>query len=115
MPTIEIQTNVEVNQTAAQNIKSALGQIITCIPGKTESGLMVLVEDKLRMWFRGTEETPMAIVEVKIFGNQVDKEGAQNMTREVCALLEKELSLNPKDIYVRYLALPDWGCNGSNF
>ena len=91
MPTIEIQTNVEVNQTAAQNIKSALGQIITCIPGKTESGLMVLVEDKLRMWFRGSDETPMAIVEVKIFGNQVDKEGAQNMTREVCALLEKEL------------------------
>lgn len=115
MPTIEIQTNVEVSQTAAQNVKTALGQIITCLPGKSESGLMVLVEDKLRMWFRGTDQTPMAIVEVKIFGDKVDKEGAENMTREVCALLQRELALDPKDIYVRYLALPDWGCNGTNF
>jgi hypothetical protein len=37
------------------------------------------------------------------------------MTQEVCALFQKELGVDPKDLYVRYLASPDWGWNNGNF
>ena len=36
MPCIQIKTNVSVSEEAAQAVKSQLGQIITCLPEKTE-------------------------------------------------------------------------------
>ena len=55
------------------------------------------------------------MVEVKIFGDQVDAAGSQKMTEEICALFQQELGVDPKNLYVRYLASPDWGWNGGNF
>ena len=82
---------------------------------KTEDWLMVTLEDQCRMWFRGESAKPLAIVEVKVFGNKIDREGSERMTQEVCALFQKELGVDPKDLYVRYLASPDWGWNNGNF
>ncbi len=115
MPCIQIKTNVQVSNDTAQIMKSQLGQIISYLPGKTEDWLMITLEDQCRMWFRGENDKPMAIVEVKVFGDKVDSQGSANMTRDVCALFLKELGVDPKDIYVRYLATPDWGWNNGNF
>ena len=38
MPCIQIKTNVKVSQEAAQAVKSALGQSIAHLPGKSEPG-----------------------------------------------------------------------------
>ena len=87
MPCIQIKTNVSVSEEAAQAVKSQLGQIITCLPEKTEDWLMITLEDGCRMWFRGEKDKPMAIVEVKVFGDSVDRAASERMTREVCGLL----------------------------
>ena len=115
MPCIQIKTNVSVSEEAAQAVKSQLGQIITCLPEKTEDWLMITLEDNCRMWFRGEDTKPLAMVEVKVLGDSVDKAGSQAMTQEVCALFQKELGVAPQDMYIRYLATPDWGWNGGNF
>ena len=115
MPCIQIKTNVQVSHETAQTIKGQLGRIITNLPEKTEDWLMVTLEDQCRMWFRGESSNPLAIVEVKVFGNKIDREGSDKMTQEVCALFQKELGVDPKDMYVRYLASPDWGWNNGNF
>lgn len=115
MPCIQIKTNVQVSNETAQTVKSQLGRIITHLPEKTEDWLMVTLEDQCRMWFRGESAKPLAIVEVKVFGNKIDREGSEQMTQEVCALFQKELGVDPKDLYVRYLASPDWGWNNGNF
>ena len=47
--------------------------------------------------FRGESAKPLAIVEVKVFGNKIDREGSERMTQEVCALFQKELGVDPKD------------------
>ena len=57
----------------------------------------------------------LAMVEVKVLGDSVDKAGSQAMTQEICALFQKELGVAPQDMYIRYLATPDWGWNGGNF
>lgn len=115
MPCIQIKTNVSVSEEAAQTVKSQLGQIITCLPEKTEDWLMITLEDGCRMWFRGEKDKPMAIVEVKVFGDSVDRAASERMTREVCGLFQQQLGVDPRDLYVRYLATPDWGWNGGNF
>ena len=105
MPCIQIKTNVEVSQEAAQAVKSALGQSIAHLPGKSEPWLMITLEDT----------KPLAMVEVKVLGDSVDKAGSRAMTQEICALFQKELGVAPQDMYIRYLATPDWGWNGGNF
>lgn len=115
MPCVQIKTNVTVNAEKAEKIKSELGKAITFLPEKTEQWLMVTLEDNCRMWFHGESGRPMAIVEVKVFGNKVDSQGSQKMTKAVCELFQKELGVDPKDIYVRYLASMEWGWNNANF
>ena len=107
MPCIQIKTNVSVSEEAAQAVKSQLGQIITCLPEKTEDWLMITLEDGCRMWFRGEKDKPMAIVEVKVFGDSVDRAASERMTREVCGLFQQQLGVDPRDLYVRYLATPE--------
>ena len=115
MPCVQIKTNTAVNAEKAEKIKSELGKIITFLPEKTEPWLMVTLQDDCRIWFHGETGRPMAIVEVKVFGNKIDSEGSKKMTKAVCALFEQELGVDPKDIYIRYLASMDWGWNNDYF
>lgn len=114
MPCIQIKTNVKVTEEVADIIKSQLGKDITYLPGKTEDWLMVTLEDNCCMWFRGDNSHPMAIVEVKTLGKQIDSAASEKMTKAVCELFQKQLGVNPKDIYIRYIASPDWGWNNTN-
>ena len=49
-------------------LKEKLGQAITILPGKTERWLMLDFRDQCRMYFQGTQEEPIAFVEIKLFG-----------------------------------------------
>ena len=115
MPCIQIKTSAKVSEETALTIKTELGKAISLLPGKTEQWLMVTLEDDCRIWFHGETGRPMAIVEVKVLGEKIDSSASEAMTREVCALFQKELGVDPKDIYVRYLASKDWGWNNANF
>lgn len=115
MPCVQIKTNVPVSEETSQTLKSRFGQMIAYLPEKTEDWLMITLEDQCRMWFGGKSDQPLAMVEVKIFGDQVDAAGSQKMTEEICFLFQQELGVDPKNLYVRYLASPDWGWNGGNF
>lgn len=115
MPCIQIKTNVEAAKDVADRIKAGLGQAIAFLPGKSEDWLMVAIEDRCRMYFGGETGRPIAIAEVKILGNTVDHEGAEKMTGEMTRILGETLGVAPKDLYIKYEALPDWGWNGTNF
>ena len=115
MPCIQIKTNVKVSEKIAEIIKKELGKDIAFFPGKTESWLMITLEDECRIWFHGESGRPMAMVEVKIFGKQVDSAGSQKMTAAICSLFQEQLGVDPKDIYIRYVACMDWGWNNANF
>lgn len=115
MPCIQIKTNVKVTEETASVLKAQLGQAIACLPGKSEGWLMVTLEDGCRIWFRGEAGRPMAMVEVKVLGRQINSEASARMTEIVCGLFQKELGIDPRDIYIRYIASPDWGWNGGNF
>lgn len=115
MPCIQIKTNVKVSGQTAETVKSELGKAIAYLPGKTEDWLMITLEDECRMWFRGEKDRPMAIVEVKVLGKEIDSAASEKMTEAVCGLFQEQLGVDPKDIYIRYLASVDWGWNNANF
>lgn len=113
MPFINVKTNVSVSPDKEENIKSALGQAITAIPGKSESWLMVGIEPEYTLYFKGTKD-PAAMVEVSIYGS-ADSANMSKLTEKISDILGVELAISPSRIYVSYMQTPDWGWNGANF
>ena len=54
MPFINVMTNSEIKD--KNTLKSELGNAITAIPGKSGAWLMVKLEDKADMYFKGSDE-----------------------------------------------------------
>lgn len=112
MPFINVKTNVEITEDKEENIKSALGQAITAIPGKSEGWLMVEIEDNRKLYFRGTSE-PAAMVEVSIFGNP-SSNSLETLTSNITGIMLKDLGISTDRVYVSYFTTPNWGWNGMN-
>ncbi len=112
MPFINVKTNAAVSREKCDEIKSALGQAITALPGKSESWLMVGIEPDYTLYFKGSD-APAAMVEVQLYGTSGQGTGA--LTGKISDILNKSLGLSPDRIYVSYMGTPNWGWNGSNF
>jgi phenylpyruvate tautomerase PptA (4-oxalocrotonate tautomerase family) len=114
MPYISTKTTVTVNQEKREVIKKKLGKAIELIPGKSESWLMLSFEDNNSMYFKGSNEKPLAFVEVKLFG-KASPDAYGKLTGAITDILGEELSIKPDCIYVTYEEVSIWGWNGNNF
>ena len=114
MPYINTKTTVNVTPEKKEAIKNKFGKAIELIPGKSESWLMLSFEDNCSMYFKGSNEKPLAYVEVKIFG-QASKSSYDKLTNAITGILGEELGIRPDCIYVKYEEVSNWGWNGSNF
>ena len=91
MPFIEVKTTEDLSAVAAE-LKSALGDAITAIPGKSESWLMVNLVGEQKMYFQGSD-----------------------LTCRLCAIAQQYLQVPPERTYVRYREVNHWGYNNFNF
>ena len=69
MPFIDSKVSVKASEEQKRELKERLGQAISIIPGKSESWLMVNIEDDQKMYFRGDDSEPVAFVSVNIYGS----------------------------------------------
>ncbi len=113
MPFIDTQTNIRISAEKEAILKARLGEAIAEFPGKSEYWLMLRFTDNCRMWFRGHEKFPVAMVEVKLFGGAAS-DACDRMTAVICRLFEEELGIHPEHVYVNYTFSDTWGWNGSN-
>lgn len=114
MPFIDTKLNIRLSAEKEAVLKEKLGQAIQCFPGKNEYWLMLNFTDSSRMWFRGYQSFPIAMVEVKLFGS-ADDETCSEMTKVICKLFHDELAISPEHVYVKYDFCDHWGWNGENF
>lgn len=114
MPFINSKISCKLDADKQERIKTALGQIITTVPGKSENFLMVGFEDEYELYFGGNKLDKGAFVEVRIFGSTSD-DILEKLTGQICALYEQELGIAPNNVYVTYDFVNHWGWNGSNF
>ena len=114
MPLIDTKLNVALSREKEEILKRRLGEAISLFPGKSEYWLMLTFSDNCRMWFRGYDNFPIAMVEVKLFGS-AEAALCNRMTATVCKLFEEELGISPDHVYVNYTFSDTWGWNGENF
>lgn len=114
MPFIDTKLNIRLSEEKEARLKARLGDAISNFPGKSEYWLMLNFTDNCRMWFRGYNNFPIAMVEVKLFGG-ADEETCARMTEIICNLFCEELDISPDHVYVKYEFSDRWGWNGENF
>lgn len=113
MPFINVKTNVEVKKEKEEVIKSSLGNLISILPGKSQSWLMVSIEGNKNMYFKG-DNLPCAMVEIDLYGKS-SKDNYNRLTNEITKLLNKELQIDNNRIYVRFSEIENWGYSGNLF
>ena len=112
MPFINVKTNVSVSKEKMDKIKSALGQAITALPGKSEQWLMVGIDPDSALYFQGSD-APAAMVQVQTYGTNA--QGTDVLTGKICEILSKEIAVPANRTYVSYFGTANWGWNGGNF
>lgn len=113
MPYINAKTTVTINPEKREVIKKKFGQAIELVPGKSESWLMVSFDDNSTMYFKGSDENPLAYVEVKILG-KASEDSYRKLTKAITEIIYEELLIKPECIYVKYEEVTTWGWNGIN-
>lgn len=113
MPFIHVKTNQTVSPEKAVQLKAALGEAITLIPGKTEQWLMVQIEDQNQLWLAGSD-APAAFADVRLVGSASDADYTR-LTERLTELLSEVLEVAPDRVYIPYQEIGHWGWNYRNF
>jgi len=114
MPFIDTKLNIRLTEEKEAALKARLGEAISHFPGKNEYWLMLNFTDNCRMWFRGYNNFPIAMVKIELFGTADDATCA-TMTKTVSDIFCEELGISPDHIYEEYAFTDHWGWNGENF
>ena len=113
MPFIDSKITVSVDDATKEKLKAELGKMITTLH-KSETYLMVGMEDGYDLWMGGKKLDKGAYVSVSLFGN-APSDAYDKLTGQICELYERELGIPGNCIYVTYHPVADWGWNGNNF
>lgn len=112
MPFVSCNVTNPLSAAQKEAVKSELGTLITILPGKTESTLMVDISGDHSMYFKGEEKKSCAFVEIRLFGES-PLSAKKELTEKLSAMLEKVLGIPVADIYINFLEFSNWGVNGS--
>jgi len=113
MPFIDSKITVPVSPEVKEDIKSELGKLISTL-NKSETYLMVGIDDNYDLWFGGNKLDKGAYVSVSLFGN-ASSQAYDKLTGQICQLFEEKLGIPGSSVYVTYHPVTDWGWNGGNF
>ena len=113
MPFIDSKVTMKISDQQKEEIKAELGRLITTL-NKSETYLMVGIEDSYDLWFGGKKLDKGAYVAVSLLGD-APKELYEKLTGQICDLLSDRLGIPGTAVYVTYHPVSDWGWNGRNF
>ena len=113
MPFIDAKLTVSVADAQKEALKTAFGKAIPTLH-KSETYLMVGIQDNCDLWMGGKKLDKGAYVSVSLFGNASPAD-YETMTGKLCSILEQQLGIPGSAVYVTYHPVSDWGWNGSNF
>jgi phenylpyruvate tautomerase PptA (4-oxalocrotonate tautomerase family) len=114
MPTLKIQTNVEVSRERRKPILEAASSKVAEILGKPERYVMVVFQSNPDMLFAG-DDAPLAYLELKSLGLPEDR------TPALCAALsdfmDEHFRIAPERIYIEFASPPRhlFGWSGGTF
>ena len=111
MPYIAVTTSKALSDEQKDELKKAIGQKISLIPGKTEAALMVDISDNHPRYFAG-ETRKLAYVDVRCYGS-TEFESKKALTEALFDAVELHTGLHDDSIYLTYTEFSNWGTRGT--
>ena len=110
MPYIKLSTNKTLTLHQELAIKEKLGELISIIPGKSESSLMIHIEDNQVMYFRGKDD-PCMMISVRLY-HEADYDSKRKFYQEVTQYLESCTDIKVGNQYLTFNEYQHWGLKG---
>lgn len=111
MPYIAISTSKILSDAQKDALKTALGEKISVIPGKSEAALMVDITDGHTMYMAG-EKRELAFLDVRCFGS-TEFANKKAFTEAAFEAVRQTAGLPEDGIYLTYSEFANWGTRGS--
>ena len=110
MPYIDAKLTGTVTPAQREVLKNELGRAIALM-NKPESFLMIGFQDNYDLYFGGNKLEKGAYVSIAMLG-EPDRERDEAMAAKVTEILQEQLDIPPKCVYVSYHGVRDWGWRG---
>lgn len=110
MPFLRFTTNRTLTLQQDRKLKEAAGKVISLFPGKSESTLMMHIEDNQIMYYQGDEQDAM-YVDCKIY-RHANKEERQAFTEALMDKVEEITAIPKNNIYLTIQEFDEFGFNG---
>ena len=111
MPYIAVNTTQKLSVVQKEKIKTELGRLMTIIPTKTESGLLIDFSDS-RTIYKAGKDVPGAFIDVRLF-HKSEFEPKKKFTEETFEMLSRELGTEKENMYLTIMEFDDWGSGGT--
>ncbi len=112
MPYIDIKITLKLNGQEKDRIKAKMGELITIIPGKNESGLMVGIDDGYTIYLAGEKKEKAAYIMVQLYKSS-EFEFEAKFTEKVFDFFEGELGIPKNCLYLNIGERQCWGSRGA--
>jgi phenylpyruvate tautomerase len=99
MPTLKIQTNVEIPAERRKVILEAASATVAEQLGKPESYVMVILETNQDMLFAASG-APLAFLELKSLG--LPEEDTPSLSAALCRFMEQQFGVPPARVYIEF-------------
>lgn len=111
MPYINVNISKTLSDGEKDTLKAKLGELITIIPGKSESVLMIGINDGYTIYFSGEKKDKVAFLDIRLY-KQSDFEYKAEFTQKVFELFEKEYGITKENLFVNFGEYECWGFKG---
>jgi phenylpyruvate tautomerase PptA (4-oxalocrotonate tautomerase family) len=114
MPYIEVKSSLKIDENKKNILQNRLTNAVATTFSKPEKYIMANIEEEASLFMGGKKIEKGAYVSVSLLGT-TSKPVCQNLTKNICDILNTELGLVGENIYVTYHSVELWGWNGSMF
>jgi len=111
MPYLQISLSPKLDDATKTALIREAGKLIELIPGKSESVLMVRLDDDADVRFRGICEK-CAYVSVSLY-KPSSFEAKQAFAKAFTESLGQLAGIEPSNVFLTYTEFPNWAANGN--
>ena len=114
MPYIEVKLSAKTDENKKNDLQLKLTDAVSLAFSKPSAYIMANIEDSASLYMGGKNLENGAYISVSLLGSTT-KSVCQNLTQNICKILNSELGIDGVNVYITYHPVDLWGWNGSMF